>query len=189
MGQLGSRRPGVLSALRASLAGGALMSRPPIDPLADLRALGLWPRPPYDFPALPIPWTLPVVASPGSASAADVDAVLGALAGITLIWRFTSVHDPHALAGTIRAAAAIPAATALLVVRGGGADLRAFNDRRVLLALAGAPLFTILGVGHAADTVWAGRVVDHEAITPTAAAAFVAAQRRACPLPPPTKGW
>lgn len=164
------------------------MSQPPPDPLAELAQLGLWPRPPYAFPALPIPWTVAVVASPGSDSAADVQAVLGSVPGIYLLWVPATVHHPAHLAHAIRTASESPEALVLLVVRGGGNDLRAFNDRRVLVALAASPVFTVLGVGHAADSVLAGRVVDHEAITPTAAAAFIAAQRRACPPAPSPKG-
>ena len=156
----------------------------PEDPLARLRTLGLLPRPPYAFPALPIPWRIVVVSSPPSAGYADFAAVLDGVAGITLRLIPTALHDPLAVSHAIAAAGHDTGATALAVVRGGGDGLDVFNAWPVLYALADAPHFTVLGVGHASDTVLAGQAVDHEAITPTAAAAFLAAQRRDCPVRP-----
>jgi len=69
----------------------------------------------------------------------------------------------------------------IVVARGGGSaeDLWAFNDERVVRAIARARVPVVSAVGHQSDWTLADRVADLRVATPTAAAQRVMPERRA----------
>jgi exodeoxyribonuclease VII large subunit len=126
------------------------------------------------------PVTLGIVTSPGAAALRDVLATLARRAPQVRVVIYPCLVQGAEAPASISAALALAAqrdeAQTLLLVRGGGSleDLWAFNDERVVRAIAASPMPVVCGVGHETDITLADLVADLRAPTPTAAAELAA---------------
>jgi hypothetical protein len=142
--------------------------------LADVRALR---RIKTGFPIKPR-LAITVIHGRGSKVVPDFMAGLGdATASHEINLVEVSMLDAAEIAGAIKLASA----DVLVLVRGGGpaSDFQVFASNQVLAALGEAKGYRIVGLGHTDDTTLADLVVDHAAVTPTAAGVFVREQQSA----------
>jgi exodeoxyribonuclease VII large subunit len=149
---------------------------------AKLEALGLFDaarkRP---LPAWPR--ALGVVTSLGAAALRDVLTTLQRRAPQVRVVVYPALvqgaEAPAQLAMALQLAGERAEVDALLLVRGGGSleDLWAFNDERVVRAVATSPLPVVCGVGHETDITLCDLAADLRAPTPTAAAELAAPAR------------
>lgn len=136
-------------------------------------------------PLPPHPRTVGVVTSLAGAALHDVVAALRRRAPhVRVVVYPTLVQGPEAppaIAAAIALADRRDEIDVLLVCRGGGSleDLWAFNDERVVRAIACARRPVVSGVGHETDVTLADLAADLRAATPTAAAERVAPVRDA----------
>ncbi len=144
-----------------------------------LEAQGLF-DPDRKRPLQAMPRRLAVVTSPAAAAWRDVVAALRRRAPQVEVVLVPSPvqgsEAPPALALALQRAGQLPGVDSVLLVRGGGSleDLWAFNDERVVRAVAGCARPVVCGVGHETDITLADLAADLRAPTPTAAAELAA---------------
>lgn len=133
-----------------------------------------------------IPRHIALVASVESAAYADFIKVLGARWPYAQVDVFdTHVQGDAAPGQLMRAIEAAnrqaDLADVLVVTRGGGSidDLAAFNDERVVRAIAASRIPTIVAIGHEVDSSLAEQAADVRASTPSNAAELVVPDRTA----------
>lgn len=149
---------------------------------ARLQAQGLF-EPQRKRPIAAWPQVLGIVTSPNAAALRDVLAALARRAPQVRVVIYPSPvqgsEAAPALAAALALAGARREADTLLLVRGGGSleDLWAFNDERVVRAVAASPIPVVCGVGHETDVTLADLAADLRAATPTAAAELAAPSR------------
>ncbi len=137
--------------------------------------------------ALPAyPRRIGVVTSLGAAALHDVVTTLTRRAPHVEVIVYPSLvqgaEAPAALCEALARAALRGEVDTLILCRGGGSleDLWAFNDERVVRAVAVMPMPVVCGVGHETDVTLADFAADLRAATPTAAAELAAPATDAC---------
>ena len=132
------------------------------------------------------PGRVGVVTSLGAAALHDVASAFARRAPQVELIVYPSLVQgtdaPAALVDAIGLAGRRGEVDLLLVCRGGGSleDLWAFNDERVVRAIAACPLPVLCGVGHETDVTLSDFAADLRAPTPTAAAELAAPSRLEC---------
>lgn len=124
----------------------------------------------------PLPRRVGVVTSRTGAAVRDIIRVAHRRFPVAILLAPAQVQGPDAPRQIVAALRAICAHVDVVIVgRGGGgaADLSAFNDERVVRAIAACPVPTVSAVGHEIDTTLADLVADRRAPTPSAAAELV----------------
>ena len=131
--------------------------------------------------ALPAyPQRIGVISSLGAAALHDVLVALARRAPQVAVIVYPSLVQgadaPAALVAALVLAGQRREVDLLILARGGGSleDLWAFNDERVVRAVAASPIPLICGVGHETDVTLADFAADLRAPTPTAAAELAA---------------
>jgi exodeoxyribonuclease VII large subunit len=124
-----------------------------------------------------------VITSPEGAAVRDILSIIRRRAPWTdiLVYpaRVQGDEAPGSLVDALQHAGRPARAEVLIVGRGGGSleDLRAFNDERVVRAIAASPIPVISAVGHEVDITLADLVADIRAATPSAAAEIAVPDR------------
>lgn len=152
---------------------------------ARLEAQGLFDA---DRKRVPPPYArrIGVITSAAGAALHDVLTALARRAPHAQVFVYPSpvqgAEAPPALVKALEIANQRADAEVLLLVRGGGSleDLWAFNDERVVQAIARSDLPVICGVGHETDITLADLAADVRAPTPTAAAELATLSREQC---------
>ncbi len=129
------------------------------------------------------PRSIGIITSPQAAALKDVLSTLARRAPhIPIVIYPTLVQGPDAPAGimaALKAAEKEKVVDVILLVRGGGSieDLWAFNDEKLVYAIAQSSIPIVSGVGHETDVTIADFVADLRAPTPTGAAELAAPRK------------
>ena len=132
------------------------------------------------------PRSVGIVTSLGAAALRDVVTALARRSPHVQVLIYPSLvqgdEAPAALCGAIEQASRRAEVDVLIVCRGGGSlqDLWAFNDERVVRAVAASSVPVVCGVGHETDVTLCDLAADLRAPTPTAAAELVAPKTQDC---------
>lgn len=149
---------------------------------ARLAAEGLF-DPARKRPLPALPRRIGVVSSPRGAAFRDILKVLSArFPGAHVVLWPAAVQGESAVADVVRAVEGFSrtrAVDVVIVARGGGSreDLAAFDDERVVRAVAASAVPTISAVGHEVDVTLVDLAADVRAATPSQAAELVVARR------------
>jgi exodeoxyribonuclease VII large subunit len=136
------------------------------------RPLPFWPR------------AVGVVTAAKGAAIHDIVTILRQrLPAVRIVMRAVRVQGKEAgadIAAALGEMNAVADVDVIIVGRGGGSleDLWAFNEERVVRAMAASKVPTVSAVGHEIDVTLADLVADQRAATPTAAAALVVPDHR-----------
>ena len=136
-------------------------------------------------PLPPLPQTIGLITSAGSAAATDFIKILGERwGGVEILLHDAYVQGDQA---PLSLSAAIEyfnrsakVSDVLVITRGGGSaeDLSAFNDERVVRAVAASRIPTIVAIGHEIDLSLAELASDQRASTPSNAAQIVVPDKK-----------
>lgn len=147
---------------------------------AKLFAEGLF-APERKRPLPAVPARIGLITAASSAACADFIKILNERwGGIEVLLADVLVQGQEAPAAIVAALEHFeqisPLAEVLVITRGGGSaqDLAAFNDERVVRAIAGSRTPTLVAIGHEVDISLAELAADMRASTPTNAAQLVA---------------
>jgi exodeoxyribonuclease VII large subunit len=132
------------------------------------------------------PARIGIVTSLGAAALRDVLTTLARRSPHVRVLVYPSLvqgaEAPAALAAALELASRRAEVDTLVLCRGGGSieDLWAFNDERVVRAVAASSMPVVCGVGHETDISLCDFAADLRAPTPTAAAELAAPARTTC---------
>ncbi|MCU0661698.1 MAG: exodeoxyribonuclease VII large subunit [Myxococcota bacterium] len=131
-------------------------------------------------PLPPIPSCVGIVTSRGGAALRDIIAVSSRRFPVRLVLAHAAVQGESAPTDIVAALArlcALPEVEVIIVGRGGGSteDLDAFNDERVVRAVASCHKPVVSAVGHEVDITLVDLAADRRAATPSEAAELVVA--------------
>ena len=151
---------------------------------AKLEAEGLF-APQRKRPLPEIPRRVGLITAAASAACADFIKILNERwGGVEILLADVLVQGAEAPAAIVTAVEYFeqinPLADVLVITRGGGSaeDLAAFNDERVVRAVAASRTPTLVAIGHEIDISLAELAADMRASTPTNAAQIVVPDRR-----------
>lgn len=149
-----------------------------------LAAEGLF-APQRKRPLPTVPARIGLIAAAASAATADFIKILNERwGGVEVLLADVLVQGQEAPAAIVAALEYFeqvnPLADVIVVTRGGGSaeDLAAFNDEKVVRAIAGSRTPTLVAIGHEVDISLAELAADMRASTPTNAAQVVVPDRR-----------
>lgn len=127
----------------------------------------------------PYPRRIAVITSSSGAAVADVLSTLERRSPHVEVWVLPCLvqgaQAPEQLVEALQSLVLLPDIDAAILCRGGGSieDLWAFNDERVVKAVATCAVPVVCGVGHETDVTLADLAADLRAPTPTAAAELI----------------